>query len=189
MPANHPGRALSWQAIPVLVRDAAVMTVVFGVAAMLWFGWAQEDPPRPWRLPLGIGGGLGLVAAAIGVFLVWQNWGPETALATASARRAFGITCGIEFGLAGLGAAVLGLTRRAEWIASWIALVVGAHFAPLALIFQDPGLFVLAALMILTVAASVMLQRRRGITPSASTGLGSGSALLAFAVRAALLTI
>ena len=172
----------------MMVRDLAVMTVVFGVAAMLWFGWGQEDPPRRWRLPLGIGGGLGLVAAVVGGFLVWQNWGPEFALAATSARRAFGITCGIEFGLAGIGAAILGVTRRSHWIAPWIALVVGAHFVPLALIFKDPGLMVLAILMILTVAASVLLQRRRSITPSASTGFGSGSVLLVFAIRAAILT-
>lgn len=173
----------------MMVRDAAVMTAVFGVAAILWFGWGQEDPPRRWRLPLGIGGGLGLAAAAVGGFLVWQHWSPQSALATESVRRAFGITCGIEFGLAGIGAAILGVTRRTQWIAPWIALVVGAHFAPLALIFQDPGLFVLAALMILTVAASLILQRRWSITPSASTGLGSGSVLLVFAIRAAILTV
>ncbi|MCW2803430.1 MAG: hypothetical protein JWN06_1647 [Propionibacteriaceae bacterium] len=61
------------------------------------------------------------------------------------------------------------------------------HFVPLAYIFGDPGLQVLATLMVLAVAINLVVHRRTGITPSASTGLGSGIALLAFGVRAAVL--
>ena len=52
--------------------------------------------------------------------------------AVAETRNAFGIVCGVEFGVAGLGAAVVGIRKRAQWIASWIAFVVGVHFVPLA---------------------------------------------------------
>ena len=70
--------------------------------------------------------------ASVGGVLTWRSWAPESALAAPGARRAFGIACGVEFGLAGLGAAVLGITKRPWWIAPWIALVVGVHFVPLA---------------------------------------------------------
>lgn len=117
-----------------------MMAVVFGFTAFVWFGWGQEAPPRRWRLLLAIGSSLGLVVAIVGGVLTWQSWGPESALAAPGASRAFGITCGVEFGLADLGAAALGITRRPQWIAPWIALVVGVHFVPLAYIFGDPGL-------------------------------------------------
>ena len=149
---------------------------------------ASGSPTRAARLwLLAIGSSLGLVLAIVGGVLTWRSWGPESALAAPEARRAFGITCGVEFGLAGLGAAVLGITKRPQWIAPWIALVVGVHFVPLAYIFGDPGLLVLATLMVLAVAMSLVVRRRTGVTPSASIGLGSGIALLAFGIRAAVL--
>ncbi len=171
----------------LLSRDAAVIAAIFGLAAMAWFGWAQEAPPRRWRIPLAVGGVAGVLVAVLGVVLAIRHWGPETALATADARRTFGIICGIEFGLAGLGAAVLGITKRSEWIACWIALVVGAHFVPLAFLFNDPGLVVLAVVMVVGAVLPVVLRSRSAITPSAVTGLVSGLALLVFAIRSALL--
>ena len=169
---------------PPFVRDAAVMAVIFGVAAFIWFGWGQENPPRRWRLWLGVGSGLGLLVAVIGGVLSWQHWGPESALADAEARRLFGIVAGIEFGLAGIGAAFLGLTGRSRWIPVWIAFVVGVHFVPLAHIFADAGLIVLAVAMVVAGVLGVVEYRRSGSTPSAVVGMGSGVALLAFAVRA-----
>jgi hypothetical protein len=169
------------------VRDLAVTAVVFGVAAFVWFGWAQEAPPARWRLLLGAGSGLGLVLAVAGGLLAWQNWSPESVMAAAETRRIFGIVCGIEFGLAGLGATLLGVAKRPQWIATWIAFVVGIHFIPLAFIFGDPGQLGLAALIVLASGLSVLVYRRTTITPSAVVGLGSGTALLIYAARSALL--
>lgn len=169
------------------VRDLAVTAVVFGVAAFVWFGWGQGGPPERWRVWLGVGSGLGLLVALAGGFLAWQNWGPESVFADAGTRRAFGIVCGVEFGLAGVGAAVLGVRKRPQWIAPWIAFVVGAHFVPLAGIFRDPGLVVLAVLVCAAAVAAVVLRGR--LTPSAVTGVGAGTALLAFGLRAALLVL
>ncbi|MBW0117383.1 DUF7010 family protein [Pseudonocardia abyssalis] len=169
------------------VRDLAVTAVVFGTAAFVWFGWGQEDPPARWRAWLGAGSGLGLLVALVGGFLTWQNWGPDSVFAVAQTRRAFGVVCGIEFGLAGLGAAVFGVRRRPRWIAPWIAFVVGAHFVPLAWIFRDPGLVVLAVLVCAAAVAAVVLRGR--FTPSAVTGVGAGTALLVFGARAALLVV
>jgi hypothetical protein len=174
---------------PPFVRDIAVTAAVFGVAAFVWFGWAQEAPPARWRVPLAAGSGLGLVLAVIGVLLTWQHWGPESALAAGEARRTFGIVCGIEFGLAGLGAGLLGAWKRPQWIATWIAFVVGIHFIPLAFIFDDPAQLGLAALIVTAAGLSVVVHRRTAITASAVVGLGSGAALLVYAVRAAALVV
>lgn len=168
------------------VRDTAVTAAVFGVAAFVWFGWAQEAPPARWRLPLGLGSGLGLVLAVVGGLLAWQNWGPESVMADPQVRRAFGIVCGVEFAAAGLGALALGLglAKRPKWIASWIAFVVGVHFVPLASIFGDPGMNVLAVVVVLVVGLGVLVHRRTGIAPSALTGLGTGITLAVFSARA-----
>jgi len=165
-------------------QDLAVTAAIFGVAAFVWFGWAQEAPPARWRLPLGLGSALGLLLAVVGALLAWQNWGLGTVFADPQVRRAFGIVCGVEFGSAGLGAAALALTKRAKWTASWIAFVVGAHFVPLAPILGDPGLIVLAVLVVLAAGLSVLLHRRTGIAPSAVAGLGAGIALVIFSGRA-----
>ncbi len=174
---------------PPFVRDVAVTAAIFGVAAFAWFGWAQEAPPARWRVPLAAGSGLGLVLAVIGGLLTWQHWGPESALAAAGAGRTFGIVCGIEFGLAGLGAGLLGVAARPQWIATWIAFVVGIHFIPLAFIFGDPGQLGLAALMVIAAGLSVVVHRRTAVTASAVVGLGSGTALLVYAVRSAALVV
>lgn len=169
------------------VRDLAVTAVVFGVAAFVWFGWGQEGPPERWRAWLGVGSGVGLLVAAVGGVLAWRNWGPESVFAVAGTPRVFGIVCGIEFGLAGVGAAVLGARKRPEWIAPWVAFVVGVHFVPLAWIFRDPALVLLALLV--TGAAVVAVLLRGRLTPSAVTGVGAGTALLVFGTRAALLVL
>lgn len=173
----------------LFVRDFAFTALIFGVAAFVWYGWGQEDPPRAWRVLLAIGSGLGVITAIIGGVLVYQHWSSETALAAGDGYRTFGIVCGVEFGLAGVGAAFLGVTKRPEWISTWICFVVGVHFIPLAFIFDDFGLFGLAAAMVITSAVSVYLNRRTGVTPSAVVGLGAGTSLLLFAVRGVVMAL
>jgi hypothetical protein len=165
-------------------QDLAVCAAIFGVAAFVWFGWAQEAPPERWRLPLGVGSALGLLLAVVGGLLAWRVWGTGMAMADPQARQAFGIVSGVEFGAAGLGAAALALTKRPQWIASWIAFVVGVHFVPLAYLFDDPGMLALAVVIVLAVGAGVLVHRRTGLAPSAVTGVGTGLAFVVFAGRA-----
>lgn len=173
----------------LFVRDFAFTALIFGVAAFVWFGWGQEDPPRAWRVILAVGAGLGVILAVVGGVLVYQNWGAETALGVGDGYRTFGIICGVEFGLAAVGAAILGITKHPAWISTWISFVVGVHFIPLAFVFDDFGLFGLAAAMAITSGVSVYLNRRTGVTPSAVVGLGSGTSLMLFAVRAAVIAL
>ena len=57
------GVVKSSAARPATARDLAVNAAVLGVAAMVWFGWAQEAPPAGWSVPLGIGSVLGVLIA------------------------------------------------------------------------------------------------------------------------------
>lgn len=173
----------------LFVRDAAMMVVIFGVAGFVWFGWGQEDPPRRWRAPLGVGAGVGVLVAAAGGVLAWRHWGPDSVFAAQDTRRAFGIVTGIEFGAATLGAVILVLRKKARWISTWICLVVGVHFYPLARILHDPGLLVLATVMTLVAVFSATLSRRFDLHPSTLVGAAAGTALLLYAVRCAIVVL
>lgn len=95
---------------------------------------------------------------------------------------------GVEFGLAALSAAALALAlrKRAQWTSSWICLIVGVHFVPLAVIFGDGYLHVLAAVLVLVALVSVVVSRRTGIHRSAIVGLSAGATLWLFAISSAL---
>jgi hypothetical protein len=175
------------------LRDDAMTALIFGFFASMWFGWAQaepdgsarklaERPPQSWRRWLTLAALLSLMVGAAGGFLAWRHWGDGSALSEPGAMRRYGITVGIEFALAGIGAAILGVRKRQNLIAPWICLVVGVHFAPLAPILKNPLLYALAALMTVVALVAVPLARRRDLAPSAITGVGAGASLLFFAI-------
>jgi hypothetical protein len=159
------------------LRDAPMTAAIFGFFAASWFGWAQERPPVAWRKYLILGSILSGLAIVGGGLLGWQHWDDPTAL-DADTSRSFGILVGIEFGLAGIGAAILGIRRRAELIPVWIGLVVGLHLFPVAVLFSYPFLHVVAALVTLAALAAVPVARKRSVTVSAVNGVGVGTALL-----------
>src|SRR5690349_24097109 len=95
------------------VRDQYFTTAWFGLMAMVWFGWAQEDPPKRLRVWLGVGAVLGIgLAVGVGV-LTAVNWGEPTALE--GRYPWFGVLVGVEGVAAGVGWLVLaerGAPRR-----------------------------------------------------------------------------
>ena len=85
------------------VRDTAMMAAIFGVAAFMWFGWAQEDPPRTWRVPLAGGAALSLMMGIAGGINAWRDWELESALAAEGGPVRFGIVVGVEISLIVIG--------------------------------------------------------------------------------------
>jgi hypothetical protein len=162
---------------PEHLRDAAGIAAVFGFFAMSWFGWAQEQPPAPWLWPLRIGSILAGLVAVAGSLLVWQHWGDGSAIDDRTGPL-FGITVGIEFTAAGLGAAVLAVRKHADLMSAWIAFVVGVHLFPVAAILDIPALNVTAALVTTASIAAVRIARSRSLTPSAVVGATTGPILL-----------
>lgn len=163
------------------LRDAAMTAAIFGFFASSWFGWAQEDPPNRWRRALTIAALTSVLTAVGGGVLAWQNWGDGTAFDADTSVR-FGIVVGIEFALAGIGAGVLALRGKKEFIPPWIALVVGVHLFPVAWLLQYPLFHVVAALVTVAALAAVPMARARSLPVSAVTGLGAGTVLLAGAL-------
>jgi hypothetical protein len=106
--------------------------------------------------------------------------GPLPAASDPAVRRRYGIIVGLEFGLLGAGAAVLGATGLYQWIPVWVCFGVGAHFFPLAPTLQNPTLRPLGGLLIAVAAAALVAGLASAVAPSTVTGAGAGLCLLAF---------
>ncbi|MEU6075700.1 hypothetical protein [Micromonospora sp. NPDC047074] len=170
------------------VRDAAATAVVFGFFALSWYGWAQEAPPRSWRVPLGIASGIALLTAVVGGLLAWRHWSAGTAFDDGTSRS-FGLVVGVEFAAAALGAGLLAVRRRTEFISTWVALVVGVHLFPVAALIGYPLIHVVAALVTLVAVAAIPVARARSLPVSAVTGLGTGTVLLVAALSSTVLAL
>jgi hypothetical protein len=170
---------------PEFLRDAAGTAAVFGFFAMAWFGWAQEDPPAKWLWPLRIGSILSGLTAVAGGLLLWRHWSDGSVI-DASVGPKFGIVVGVEFALAGLGAAFLAVRKQAHLTSAWIAFVVGVHFFPVAVLLEIPALHVTAALVAIASVASVFIARARSLTVSAVVGATTGPILLVSGLLALL---
>ncbi len=124
------------------LRDNFFAAAWLSVMTFAWFGWSQEDPPskaRPW---LGVGSALGILLAIPLIVQVIAHW--KTPSALDGNLVAFIILVWSEVLVAGAGAIFLVKTKRARWIAWWVALVVAVHFFPMAWIFGDLGYLILA---------------------------------------------
>lgn len=165
---------------PDFLRDAVFTVAWFGLMTMVWFGWAQEDPPRSWRVWLGAGSVLGtLIAIGFGVATA-LNWDSPSALQ--GRYHWFGVLVGVELLLAGGGCAFLAKTHRQRWMAWWVGLVVAAHFVPLAWLLDDVSIAVVRVLELVILAGLYVRLRSGTRTTSALVGVVMGIGLLGYAV-------
>lgn len=164
------------------VRDYAMYASIFGMFSFSWFGWAQENPRSSWRKYLGIASGIAMLVCLTGVYLSIRNWDEPSALSESTSFRQYLISVYVEIFLAGAGAVWLILRKRKDFVAPWIAFIVGIHFISLADVFEDPGLYLLAALLVAVSVASLYVSRKLRVANSATTGIGAGTALFGFAL-------
>ena len=162
------------------VPDHAFTIAWFGLMAFVWFGWGQEDPPPAWRKWLGIGSGVGVLLAGLFGFGVFRHWRDGSALE--GRYEWFGILVGLEVVAAGLGCGYLWRTRRNRWMAWWVAVVVAAHFLPLAFFLNDASMVILGVIQL--VALAVLVPRLRGGAYATSRLVGPvmGVSLAGFAL-------
>jgi len=168
-------------------RDRGVTVAVEGFFAFVWFGWGQAAAP-PWLVaPLAVGTGLGALLAVAGVVMTKRSTGRLRVMADPVVRRRYSIIVGVEFGLLGAGAAVLGATGHYRWIAVWVCFGVGVHFFPLASTLDNPSLRLLGLLLVAVAAAALGAGLASATAPSTVTGAGAGLCLLAFGVATCLI--
>jgi hypothetical protein len=168
-------------------RSRGVTVAVEGFFAFVWFGWGQAAPPSWLVIPLAVGTGLGALLAVVGVVVTKRSVGPLPAMTDPVVRRRYSIIVGLEFGLLGAGAAVLGVTGHNQWVPVWICFGVGVHFFPLATALQNPTLRPLGALLVAAAAAALVIGLATAVAPSTVTGLGAGLCLLALGLATLLI--
>jgi len=168
-------------------RDRGVTVAVEGFFAFVWFGWGQAAAPSWLVVPLAVGTGLGVLLTVAGVVVTKRSAGRLRVMADPVVRRRYSIIVGLEFGLLGAGAAVLGATGQYRWIAVWICFGVGVHFFPLATTLANRSLRLLGVLLVVVAAAALTAGLASATAPSTVTGAGAGLCLLAFGLASLLI--
>ena len=168
-------------------RDRGVTVAVEGFFAFVWFGWGQADAPSWLVAPLAVGTGLAALLTVAGVVVTKRSAGRLRVVSDPAARRRYSVIVGLEFGLLGAGAAVLGATGQYRWIAVWICLGVGVHFFPLASTLDNRSLRLLGVLLVAVAAAALAAGLASTTAPSTVTGAGAGLCLFAFGLATLLI--
>lgn len=164
-------------------RDRAANALVLGIAAMAWFGWAQEGPPASWLPVLTAGSAVAvLVTIAAGV-LTYRHRAGRSAMDDPRGRTAYLRVVGVELGCIALGAVALGTTGHAAYLSPWILLVVGVHFLPLGTLFRLDGLRVCGVLVSVVAVVAALVGWAGDLLPSALAGGVGGLVMVAFGIH------
>jgi hypothetical protein len=166
-----------------------ITALVLGFFASTWFGWGHQSAEGAWVTVLNVGSVVAICVAVAGAVLGLRSPGANAALRDSAAGKRYGIIVGIEFTLAGLGAAVLGVTGQAEFAAPWVCAVVGVHFFPLASVLRDRLLVPLGVLLCVVAVIATVVGLATTVGASAVVGVGAGMLLLVFGAVALAKTI
>ncbi|HEY2672780.1 MAG TPA: hypothetical protein VGJ07_20730 [Rugosimonospora sp.] len=162
-------------------RDAGITALILGFFASAWFGWGH-GAAIPWlEVWLEVGAVVALLVAVAGAVIGLRSPASTAVLRDPRAARRYGITVGVEFGVAGAGAGVLGDVGQVEFIPVWVCAIVGLHFFALAPILRDRSLVVLGVLTCLVAVAALIVGLATALDASVVTGPGTGCLLLLFA--------
>lgn len=164
------------------LRDIATSVVIYGFFAFVWFGWALEGPKKSWEKYLIIACATSFLLGVLGVYLIFTYQEEASVLTEYGLSLWYYIIVIIEFLVGGIGAYLLFKKKSDNYIAPWICLIVGIHFSPLAFIFQEPTMHLLALLFVATTIVTIQRMKNISYRASAITGIGAGSTLLLFAV-------
>jgi hypothetical protein len=161
-------------------RDLVMIGVVFGIAAFVWAGWAQESPPAAvvWRVVLAILSAAGIALVALSIPVAIRHWHTATAIDPKSTGFRWYV---IIFWAEVIVAAVLSFLAvhegRSDLLAPLIQGVVGVHFFALAVVFRQFVLHV-AAVLLTVIAVLAGLLSTDPVAPSFWCGLFGSPVLL-----------
>lgn len=141
-------------------RDLLMTGVIFGIAAFVWAGWAQERPPKHWiwRVILGVLSLGGAALAGISLPAAIRNWSAPTAISWGGTASTWYL---VVFWIEVVVIIVLAIwatkRKRTDLIAPLVLAVVGIHFIPLAGVFQQPVFVFAGALMAIAALAAALV--------------------------------
>ena len=124
-------------------RDLVMIGAIFGLAAFIWSGWAQEAPPKGlvFRIVLAGLGVAGLALAVPSILTAIGNWSEPSAFTSGtSAFTLYLIVFWVEVIIGAVASFFLIRTSQTENIAPLILAIVGVHFFALAVVFGQPVL-------------------------------------------------
>ncbi|MGO0603639.1 hypothetical protein [Brevibacterium linens] len=154
-------------------RDLVMIGAIFGLAAFIWSGWAQEAPPKAlvWRLVLAGLGVAGLALAVPSILTAIGNWAePSAFTAGTSAFTLYLIVFWAEIIIGAVASFYLIRVGQAENVAPLILAIVGVHFFALAVVFGQPVLH-LAGLLLTVIAVVAFVLPRETAAPSFWCGI------------------
>jgi hypothetical protein len=143
-------------------RDLVMTGALFGLAAFIWAGIAQERPPAGivWRIVLGALMAAGLVLLGFSLPVAIRYWDTPTTLTRGNpALLGYIIVFWLEIIAIVALAIFYARTKRPHLLAPTILIVVGVHFVPLALVFGQPIMMVVAVLVTAAGVAALLLPR------------------------------
>ena len=132
----------------------------------------QADASAGLRVALAVGGVLALLVAVAGGVQAFRSPASDSTLHDRRAWRRCGLIVGVEFALAGAGAAALAAAGQSDYIPVWVCAVVAVHLFPLASVLRDRLLVALGMLLAAVALAAL------------AAGLGAGVLLTLFAATA-----
>jgi hypothetical protein len=162
------------------VRDLAADGGVLGFAAAIWSGWGQEAPPAEWVGPLTVLAMAGLVVTVLAALVSARHRRGGSAMADVSRRRRYLRVVVVEVIAIVIGAVVLGVSGRSDYLALWILFVVGIHFVPLGQVFRITSLMVAGVVVTLVAVGAAWAGVSGWARPSADPGAGGGLAMVLF---------
>jgi hypothetical protein len=165
-------------------RDRGMTALIEGFFGFVWFGWGQANASSGLRVGLAVAGVVALLVAVAGGVQAFRSPASTGVLHDRQARRRYGVAVGVEFSLAGVGAAVLAVAGQGDFIPVWVCAVVGVHFFPLASLLED-RLLVAVGWSVTTVAlVALVAGLATDVAPSTVTGIGAGTLLTVFGLAA-----
>ncbi|WP_307360682.1 hypothetical protein [Microbacterium murale] len=169
-------------------RDLLMTGAIFGVAAFVWAGWAQERPPKHWiwRVILAVLGLGGAALAGISLPAAIRNWSEPTAISVGTpAFIVYIVVFWLE--VAAMIALAIWASRkkRQDLIPVFVLAVVGIHFVPLAWVFVQP-MYALVGMVLTGLAVLIGRMNETPIARSFWCGLTAAPVLLVAGIACAV---
>ena len=162
-------------------RDLLMTGAIFGVAAFVWAGWAQERPPKHWiwRVILAVLSLVGAALAGISLPAAIRNWSHPTAISVgAPAFVIYIVVFWVEIAAMIALAVWASRKKRQDLIPVFVLAVVGIHFIPLAWVFAQP-IYAVAGVTLTALAIVVARMSDEHAARSFWCGLCAAPVLLA----------
>ncbi|MCF2573563.1 hypothetical protein [Brevibacterium sp. UCMA 11754] len=143
-------------------RDLVMIGAVFGLAAFIWSGWAQEEPPShpSCRFILGGLSVAGLALTVPSVLLAISHWSQPSAISTGTTAFIVYIVVVWAEIIGGGVLSVLAIrSGHSDWVAPLILAMVGIHFFALAVVFGQPVLHLTGVIITLLAVVAFLLPR------------------------------